>query len=460
MSSSTAAEIKCGVYDVSLPARAIAPLHDLSGDRQSYFLVGSCAAPDGTAATRNKISLLSYGEEKTFVNCVGILGHDAGEVLQLATPGNAVTTDDIGGSGGGAAAAAGLFSTVHTLSNSANPSAVGATVHRVKRSGASDCAIETVCALPAGTSAVAWHPLKMDSPELRVVLGAGEVGVVADYTRGGGSAENGSAVTARYQLPGVAAASSSPRLVTDLMTPTVISWDPIYGDRIVAARGTSLYQIDTRSKTGASSSSSGGGAATASSTGGSASAASLLCGTAHGFGAIRSIHSNRNELNLVVTAGDDGAICFWDLRKASGGPLLSHRVHDHWVQKVIFNRMSDKTLLTCSSDRSAKVWQLGQSVPWGASSSAVAGGAEGGGVPTAAGAGGGRARSGSMQRSGGGAAGGGSGLSGSSLGEFGEAVMDCCWSAITPFVTAAVSYNGKVVIGTVSKTTRDGIYGL
>eukprot|EP00388_Colpodella_angusta_P029611 GDKK01017174.1.p1 GENE.GDKK01017174.1~~GDKK01017174.1.p1 ORF type:complete len:118 (-),score=0.57 GDKK01017174.1:50-376(-) len=107
--------------------------------------------------------------------------------------------------------------------------------------------------------------------------------------------------------------------------------------------------------------------------------------------------------------------------------------------------MSDKTLLTCSSDRSAKLWHFGDSAPWGSA------------APTASPARGGVTSPlttppalGNLQ---------GNTITSASLGEFGDSVMDACWSSLTPFVTAAVSYNGKVIIGTVSKTSRESICG-
>jgi len=66
---------------------------------------------------------------------------------------------------------------------------------------------------------------------------------------------------------------------------------------------------------------------------------------------IRSIDFNPNKQYQLATAGDDGAVRFWDIRQASQGPVAARTTdHSHWVWSVRYNAFHDQLILTSSSD--------------------------------------------------------------------------------------------------------------
>jgi len=56
---------------------------------------------------------------------------------------------------------------------------------------------------------------------------------------------------------------------------------------------------------------------------------------------LRSIDFNPNKPNVLLTAGDDFQMRWWDLRK-SAAPLVSLKAHSHWVTCAAFNRFHDQ----------------------------------------------------------------------------------------------------------------------
>lgn len=66
---------------------------------------------------------------------------------------------------------------------------------------------------------------------------------------------------------------------------------------------------------------------------------------------VRSIDFNPNKQYHLATAGDDGAVRFWDIRQTSQGPVAARtNDHSHWVWSVRYNAFHDQLILTSSSD--------------------------------------------------------------------------------------------------------------
>ena len=65
----------------------------------------------------------------------------------------------------------------------------------------------------------------------------------------------------------------------------------------------------------------------------------------------RSIDFNPNKQYQLATAGDDGAVRFWDIRQAANGPVAARTGdHSHWIWSVRYNAFHDQLILTSSSD--------------------------------------------------------------------------------------------------------------
>jgi len=66
---------------------------------------------------------------------------------------------------------------------------------------------------------------------------------------------------------------------------------------------------------------------------------------------VRSIDFNPNKQYHLATAGDDGAVRFWDIRQTSQGPVAARtNDHSHWVWSMRYNAFHDQLILTSSSD--------------------------------------------------------------------------------------------------------------
>eukprot|EP01147_Barroeca_monosierra_P006747 gene6747-367_t len=65
--------------------------------------------------------------------------------------------------------------------------------------------------------------------------------------------------------------------------------------------------------------------------------------------AVRSIDFNPNNQYIMATAGDDGYIKQWDLRKTTV-PLSISQSHSHWVWSIQYNHLYDRFIISSGSD--------------------------------------------------------------------------------------------------------------
>lgn len=72
---------------------------------------------------------------------------------------------------------------------------------------------------------------------------------------------------------------------------------------------------------------------------------------------VRDVDYNRNRCHTLGSSGDDCFVNIWDLRACS--PLLKLSGHSHWVWCVRYNHLHDELLLSSSSDAKVILWWAG-----------------------------------------------------------------------------------------------------
>lgn len=148
---------------------------------------------------------------------------------------------------------------------------------------------------------------------------------------------------------------------------------------------------------------------------------------AHLFGA-RDVDYNPNAPYQVLTAGEDAAIRFWDLRQLKTCRRQLSGGHHHWITRARFNAHHDQLVLSSGTDSAVCLWRAGTvaSAPLGAGDDAAeVEGSEGG-----AGA---RPPDGLIRR----------------YEEHEDSCYSCCWSLSDAWVFASVSFDGKLVVNRV-----------
>lgn len=65
------------------------------------------------------------------------------------------------------------------------------------------------------------------------------------------------------------------------------------------------------------------------------------------FFCCRSVDFNPNKSLLLITAGDDRKIKFWDTRKFAQ-PVRVLAGHSHWVHSARFNPYHDQLIIRCA----------------------------------------------------------------------------------------------------------------
>eukprot|EP00474_Spongospora_subterranea_P001717 CRZ02175.1 hypothetical protein [Spongospora subterranea] len=175
--------------------------------------------------------------------------------------------------------------------------------------------------------------------------------------------------------------------------------DPLSAGRFIAASGANVNVFDWRQA--------------------SPSESALQISSAHPA-PIQDLDINPNKPHHLVTAGSDGSIRFWDLRRPDA-PILMLLGHTHWVESVAYNHHHDQLVLSGSSDCTVRLWSA-QSV-----SSAPSIGLDTSESPNRV-----------IEI----------------IKDHEDSVYQACWSASDAWVFASLSYDGRVVVNNVNQTEK------
>lgn len=118
------------------------------------------------------------------------------------------------------------------------------------------------------------------------------------------------------------------------------TWDPHSPNSAAAVCDSYLYTLDTRSM----------------------SVGSKVY--AH-KGATRDVDYNPNKPHMVITAGDDRRIRFWDMRNMKQ-PMRTLLGHEHWAWTAKYNPFHDQLVLSGGADNNVNLWRVAScsSSPW------------------------------------------------------------------------------------------------
>jgi WD40 repeat protein len=156
--------------------------------------------------------------------------------------------------------------------------------------------------------------------------------------------------------------------------PAKVVWDPhsTSGDAVAVSVGRSISILDWRVPHGT---------ATATDAAAPAMSSSGTVGALRNChrGAVTDLDYNPNKPHVLATAGQDGLIRFWDLRRTSAlsgpsssmasasSPILTARGgHSHWITALQYNPCHDQLLVSTGTDRTTNLWRIGSvsSAPW------------------------------------------------------------------------------------------------
>ncbi|KAJ9473753.1 WD repeat-containing protein DWA2 [Diplonema papillatum] len=174
------------------------------------------------------------------------------------------------------------------------------------------------------------------------------------------------------------------------------AWDPHHTDVVCLGVGGDLVKVDARQKPVES-----------------------VIKRAHPT--VRCVEYNPNKQYHIASAGDDGAVKFWDIRSPNQSVAVL-QAHDHWVTQIKFNPCHEQLLLTASTDREStvKLWDLPSLASHVSPPHATD----------------------MLLRS---------------VSDFDDTVYAVAWSALSPWLFAAVAYNGKVMTHHVPRETKFSI---
>jgi WD40 repeat protein len=75
------------------------------------------------------------------------------------------------------------------------------------------------------------------------------------------------------------------------------------------------------------------------------------------FARCLSVDANPNRPHFFLTAGEDGAVKFWDARKPSETVQQLNDGHQHWVTKARYNPFHDQLVISSSTDGIVCLWR-------------------------------------------------------------------------------------------------------
>eukprot|EP01018_Ginkgo_biloba_P019040 Gb_02376 [translate_table: standard] len=137
---------------------------------------------------------------------------------------------------------------------------------------------------------------------------------------------------------------------------------------------------------------------------------------------VRDLDYNPNKQHVVVTAGDDSGIRIWDLRMCNM-PLQELAGHTHWTWRVQYNPTYDELILTAGTDSTVNLWQT-STIHGGESKSESLLESPTGPVDP-------------LLRS---------------YNDYEDSVYGLAWSSQEPWIFASLSYDGRVVVESVTQT--------
>jgi len=121
-----------------------------------------------------------------------------------------------------------------------------------------------------------------------------------------------------------------------------IAWDPHSENSFAAVHDTTLQIVDTREF----------------------DVSSKRC-HAHSE-SIRDVDYNPNKPLMLLTAGNDRKIKFWDLRNLKNPVRTLSNGHSHWIWSARYNPFHDQLILSSGSDYLVNLWRVAScsSAPW------------------------------------------------------------------------------------------------
>jgi len=122
------------------------------------------------------------------------------------------------------------------------------------------------------------------------------------------------------------------------MTPPRLAWDPhgVHGTAVTV--GSNVKILDWRA-------------------GSNTESGMIESFRAHRFG-VADIDYNPNKPFVLASAGLDGLIKFWDLRKAKAPLLTARGGHTHYAWNVKYNPFHDQLVLSTGTDSTVNLWRV------------------------------------------------------------------------------------------------------
>ena len=363
------------VFGLELPARTLAcvaasPKPPGVAPDPIHRFVAATASPRGN----NSVNLLEYHEGRKVVECAAVWNHPS-EVLHLALTPLAYRSY--------------FLTTIHPSFERSGAAEVSFFVLPQSDEGLHELR-------PIGSAALDAVAVALQLPSDATTVGAASTPPVLNAAA---VCRSGEVAFLRVEegldrLTVVSTAAVSDEQKNSLHAVGAATWDLAnrYCAYVAAGNASSVYRVDMREPL-------------------PELRAELVCPRAHNGAAVRRLTNSIGRLHTLLTAGEDGVVRAWDVRR-TGECLLSFLAHDHFVLDVAVNEHQPELVATVGADRSTRLWRV---PALGARRAAAAG--EGGSTTAAS----------LLRRS-----------------EHRDTVCAATWSG--PWVYAAASFDGGVTI--------------
>lgn len=144
---------------------------------------------------------------------------------------------------------------------------------------------------------------------------------------------------------------------------------------------------------------------------------------------VRDVDVNPVRDHVLLTAGDDCKLRFWDVRQPDA-PLLELAGHSHWVWQAKFNPTHDQLVLSGSSDSLVALWTAPSAAGGQVQASAASAPKSPGGTPAPA------------------------DRQAAVIDEHEDSVYGVAWSLSDPFVFCSLSYDGRLLVNAVPSEVK------